>query len=396
MYRRRFCPASLLHAAALAIWAFAALTPSFLSAQPARPGRAAQVVSPAVAADRQVTFRIVAPKAESVRLGGSDIPGAQQLSEMTKDENGVWSITVGPLAPGAYRYNFTVDGLSVIDPRNPATSESHNNTWSLVVVEGAPFQDTRDVPRGAVSVVTYYSKSLEQFRRMHIYTPPGYEAGEGTYPVFYLLHGASDCDHSWSSVGRAGFILDNLIADGKAKAMVVVMPAGHIRRFDGFPAGLGSTADEFLTDFVEDIMSYVESRYRVKAERASRAIAGLSMGGAQTLNIAFAHLDKFAHIGVYSSGVFSLGRRAGPQAPAGPSWEEQHQATLEDADLKEGLKLVWFATGENDFLVETTRATVEMLKKHEFDVVYHETDGSHTWDKWRDYLRDFTPLLFQE
>ena len=177
--------------------------------------------------------------------------------------------------------------MSVIDPRSPSTSESNTNVWSLVYVPGSDFMDTKDVPHGAVAEVTYYSKSLKRFRRMHVYTPPGYESGEGKYPVFYLLHGASDCDDSWTSVGRAGFILDNLIAAGKAKPMVVVMPAGHTgpvhvpRR----AAAHGRPRDEFIADFVNDIMPYAEKHYRVYTDRQHRAMAGLSMGGGQTLNI---------------------------------------------------------------------------------------------------------------
>ena len=160
-------------------------------------------------------------------LSSSDLPGIGRGVEMKKAENGVWEATTGPVASGAYRYNFNVDGLAVIDPRNPATSESNMNTWSLVYVPGSDAWDVKDVPHGAVAQVTYQSKTLKRPRRMHVYTPPGYEKGEGKYPVFYLLHGAFDCDASWSTVGRAGFILDNLIAAGKAKPMIVVMPMGH-------------------------------------------------------------------------------------------------------------------------------------------------------------------------
>jgi enterochelin esterase family protein len=232
---------------------------------------------------------------------------------------------------------------------------------------------------------------------MHVYTPPGYELGDGKFPVFYLLHGAGDCDEAWTSVGRAGFILDNLIAAGKAKPMLVVMPAGHTRPFTFGgrpPAGAGRPpVDEFVQDFTNDIMPYVEKHYRVQADRNSRAIAGLSMGGAQTLNIAIPHLDRFAYIGVYSSGVFGIaGGRGGA---GGPSWEEQQKAALDNADSKKGLKLVWFATGKDDFLIATSRATVDMLKKHKFDVVFKESDGGHTWINWREYLNEFAPKLFQ-
>jgi len=215
--------------------------------------------------------------------------------------------------------------------------------------------------------------------------------------VFYLLHGASDSDDSWSSVGRAGFILDNLIAAKKAKPMIVVMPAGHTRPM--VPRSPGSPrppADEFANDFLGDIMLYVEQHYRVRTDRQGRAMAGLSMGGGQTLNIGVPHLDKFAYLGVFSSGVFGItGRGPRTSAPSGPSFEEQNLAALENPNLKEGLRLFWFATGKDDFLVETSRATVEMLKKHKFNVVYKETPGAHTWLNWRDYLNEFAPQLFQ-
>ena len=355
-----------------------------------------QVVSPEVSSDRKITFRILAPKVESVRLTGGDIPGLGQGSQMTKGTNGVWEVTIGPINPGAYRYNFNMDGVSVIDPRNPATSESNNNTWSLVNVPGADWMDTKEVPHGAVASVTYYSTALKRFRRLHVYTPPGYELGKGKFPVFYLLHGASDSDDSWTSVGRAGFILDNLIAAKKAKPMLIVMPAGHAGAFR--MGGPRPAVDEFAQDFLDNIMPLIEKNYRVYTDRKSRALAGLSMGGGQTLNIGVPNLEKFAHLGVYSSGVFGItggGRGGSTNAPAGPSFEEQHRAKLDDAKLKKGLRLFWFATGKDDFLIATSRATVEMFKKHGFEVVYKETEGSHTWINWREYLNEFAPQLFQ-
>jgi enterochelin esterase family protein len=373
-----------------------------LLAQPApaparnRGPQGAQVHSPEIASDRHVTFRILAPKAEHIRLSAGDIPGNGQGVEMTKGTNDVWEVTIGPIDPGAYRYNFNVDGVSVIDPRNPATSESNNNVWSLVYVPGSDFMDTRDVSHGAVAAVTYYSKSLQRFRRMHVYTPPGYERGRGKFPVFYLLHGAGDSDDAWTSVGRAGFILDNLIANGKAKPMVVVMPAGHTRA--GFGGGPRPPVDEFIQDFLGDIMPYVEKNYRVYNDRGHRAIAGLSMGGGQTLNIGIPDLEQFSYIGVYSSGIFGItGRGPGANANAsqGSSWEEQHLAVLDNAKLKKGLKLFWFSTGKDDFLIETTRATVAMFKKHGFQPEFQETSGGHTWINWRNYLNEFAPQLFR-
>jgi enterochelin esterase family protein len=366
----------------------------FGSAALAQMPRGPRVVSPEVTADGQVTFRILAPNAKAVRLTGGDMPQIARGVDLKKNDEGVWEATVGPVDPGAYRYMFNVDGVSVVDPRNPATSESLSNVWSLVYVPGAEFMDTRNVPHGTVAEVTYYSKSLKRFRRMHVYTPPGYESGKDKFPVFYLLHGASDSDDSWTTVGRAGFILDNLIAAGKAKPMVVVMPAGHTGPWTwGQP--LPGT-DPFIEDFVNEIMPFVDSHYRVYTDRANRAVAGLSMGGGHTLTLLVGHMDKFGYAGVFSSGVFELGGRGRPGGDSsGLGWEERNAKVLDDAELKKGLKLLWFATGSQDFLLETSRRTVEVFKKHNFDVVYKETDGGHTWINWRLYLNEFAPLLFQ-
>ncbi len=390
----------------------------------AQPGRAAagrgpagpQVVSPEVLPDRRVTFRILAPQAQNVRVSGGDMPnlsgagrGAAAPSgpppgQMTKAANGVWEVTVGPVDPGAYRYNFNVDGITVIDPRSPSVSESNTNVWSMVVVPGSDLMDTKEVPRGAVASVTYYSTALKRFRRMHVYTPPGYELGKGKFPVFYLLHGSGDCDDSWSSVGRAGFILDNLIAAKKAKPMVVVMPAGHTSAAGGGGGAARGTSplDDFARDFLTDIMPYIEKNYRVLNDRPNRAIAGLSMGGSQTMNIAFLNLAKFAYIGVFSSGAsLGGGGRAAtpatttPAQPAPPSWETTHAADLGNPALKKGTKLVWLSTGVNDGLIANTKTTVEMLKKHGFNPVFKESPGAHTWINWRNYLIEFAPQLFQ-
>jgi enterochelin esterase family protein len=369
------------------------------------------VVSPEVQQDRRVTFRLLAPQAQSVKLTGSDIPGNIPPASLTKGENGVWEVTLGPIAPGAYRYNFSVDGVAVIDPRSPSVSESNNNVWSLFYIPGADFMDTKDVPHGGVAAVTYYSSALKRFRRMHVYTPPGYELGQGKYPIFYLLHGAGDCDDSWTSVGRAGFILDNLIAAGKAKPMVVIMPAGHTSRAPGSIRITGAP-DEFVQEFLSDIMPYAETHYRVYTDQRHRAIAGLSMGGGQTLNIAVPHLDKFAYVGVYSSGIFGItgpppatapGATGGAissssptaSSPAAPSWEHQHLTELDNAAARKGLKLLWFSTGLDDRLIGMSKATVEMLKKHGFDATFKESPGGHTWINWRNYLNEFAPLLFQ-
>ena len=354
------------------------------------------VNSPEVSVDRKITLRLLAPNATDVKINGGDIPGAGG-TPLVKGENGVWEVTVGPVVPGSYRYTFNVNGVAAVDPRNPANSESNNNVWSVVNVPGSEWFDTKDVPHGAVGAVTYQSKSLGRARRMRVYTPPGYETSNAKNPVFYLLHGASDSDDSWTSVGRANFILDNLIAAKKAKPMIVVMPAGHTTA-GGFR--VPGQRDEFAKDFVEDIMPYIESHYRVASGRGNRAIAGLSMGGNQTLAVGIPHLDKFAYLGVYSSGLIGAFGSSRPGATnakpdGGAAWEKENEAVLANAKLKKDLKLFWFGIGTKDFLLETNRSTVALLKKHGFTVTTKETDGAHTWLEWRNYLAEFAPMLFQ-
>ena len=358
---------------------------------PARPRSPNDtLVSPAVLPDMRVTFRLYAPEAKTVKVNGEWFNSPEELKKVEHDlqpgADGIWSVTLEPLMPGTFRYHFVVDGVQVADPRNPNSSQSLNFVHSLVSVPGLDYQDVQDVPHGAVAAVWYQSKALGLLRRMHIYTPPGYEIGKGKYPVFYLLHGSGDSDDVWSTEGRAAIVLDNLIAAKRAKPMIVVMPAGHT------PAKVPAIAPgptrnrDFENDFVQDIMPYVESHYRVRSDRNSRAIAGLSMGGAQTLNISMGDLDKFAYIGVFSAGWF----RQTPEAI-----ETEFAAGLTDVRLRKGLRLFWFATGKDDALIPTTRTTVETLKKHGFNIELQESTGMHTWINWRDYLHQFAPRLFQ-
>jgi enterochelin esterase family protein len=403
----------LLLAAVMQLAPLAAQTPAPAPGQaPAAPGgRGGQpqppaFTSPEILPDRRIVFRLFAPDATTVTLRGGDIPApARANTQFAKADNGVWEMTTGVVEPGAYRYTFVVNGVGVIDPRNTAISESNTTTWSVATVPGSDLMDTKAVPHGAVASVYYQSAALGRTRRMHVYTPPGYESGKDKYPVFYLLHGAGDCDDSWTSVGRANFILDNLIASGKAKPMIVVMPAGHTNAGGGgggrgaAPAGGPPPRDEFVEDFVGDVMPYVETHYRVVADRAHRAIAGLSMGGSQTLNAAIPRLDKFAFVGVYSSGVLGGGRgaAAAPGAtapPVGAMWEQQNLAALDNASAKKGLKVLWFATGVEDGLMPTTKSTVDLLKRHGFTPVMKESPGGHTWLNWRAYLIEFAPQLF--
>jgi enterochelin esterase family protein len=381
----------MYHASAKTLLCTALLLSSGLVAAqpPAGPPPPPPVVSPEISASRDVTLRVRAPQADKVSLvSGGDmaaIPFGGGLP-MSKGADGVWSVNIPNVPAGAYRYRFDVDGVATGDPVNPLTSQSNSNSWSLFYVTGAEFMDAQRVAHGAVAEIAYYSTALGRDRRMHVYTPPGYERNRDTYPVFYLLHGAFDGDDSWSTVGRAGFIVDNLIAAKKAVPMIVVMPDGHTSRFGGGGAG-GLNMADFVGEFNADIKPYVEANYRVRAGRASTAIAGLSMGGAQTLDIAMGNLASYAYVGVFSSGVFGIAD--------GTQWEDAHRAQLDDAAQKRGLELVWFSTGKDDFLIGTTKGTVAMLEKHGFDVTYEESLGGHTWINWREYLNKFAPQLFR-
>ncbi len=354
----------------------------------AQPNESVTVTSPELLSNGDVVLRLRAPEAGSVKvMSGGDIPGLSPRDgmPMTRGSDGIWSVTFADMRPGSFRYNFDVDGVATLDPSNRLTSESMGNAWSLFHVPGRAFMDTQRVPHGAVSDVTYWSDTLDRHRRMHVYTPPGYARGNGRFPVLYLLHGAGDSDDSWSTVGRAGFIVDNLIAAGDAEPMIVVMPDGHppVRG----EARRAMRLELFAKEFAADIKPYIESHYRVRDGREDTAIAGLSMGGAHTLEISMADLAEFGYIGVFSSGVFGINES--------DEWQREHAAVLDDESLKDGLEYFWFAIGDEDFLLDTATASVEMLRDHGFDIAYHESAGGHTWENWRRYLDQFAQVIFR-
>ena len=353
---------------------------------PATPNET--LVSPEVSQDRRVTFRIYAPKASEVTLSG-DWMAWSRTERLTKDDRGVWSVTVGPLAPDVYTYWFVVDGVRVIDPRNREVKEGVAGLESVVEVPGkeAQFLSIQPVPHGEVRTVWYASSSLGIMRRMHVYTPPGYERTRRRYPVLYLLHGGGDTDATWSTVGRAGFILDNLLAEGKAKPMLIVMPAGHVPGRPGSRMGAGPEGDPFTQDLLADIIPYVEAHYRVSAKPEHRALAGLSMGGVQTLNIGLTNLDKFGYLGVFSSGWFPA---------ALEEFQSKHRALLDDPKTKERLRLFWIAVGKEDQLAyRNTQSMLRVFDQHGIRYTYHESPGGHTWSNWRHYLSELAPLLFR-
>lgn len=344
--------------------------------------------------DGRVTFRLCAPDAHVAMVTSTDnadvIPlgfgGGPRGLMMTKDATGLWSVTTDkPVAADTYRFNFNVDGARVPDPQGTRFSEERvgvNSTFEVIGPAGAFQTFDKTVPHGVVSTVEYWSRSLDVRRRAHVYTPPGYEKGKGVYPVLYLVHGAGDSDDSWTSVGHAQYILDNLIAAGKAKPMIIVMPAGHT---PDRPGADMLTNTDFRDDFLKDLIPYVDGHYRTIAKADARAMAGLSMGGAHTIQNGLTHPELFHYIGVFSMGLQS------PQQAA-------DYAARNDAALKQGarsFKLVYYAMGKEDFLYGTVAPTRAMLDKYGIAHVYNESGGGHTWINWRRYLADFAPRLFR-
>ena len=348
--------------------------------------------------DHRVTFRIYAPKASSVTVSGDWVSqGRGAAGKLEKDERGVWSATVGPLVPDFYSYAFNVDGVSTADPKSAFIKQGATTIENMMFVPGdeAAFEDTKPVPHGQLRTEWYQSKTLETMRSMHVYTPPGYEKSNAKYPVFYLLHGGGDEDSGWSTIGRAGFILDNLLAAKKMVPMVVVMPNGSMPRPANAPPasvppapGAQNQAQElFANELLNDVMPFVEGNYRVRNDRNSRAIAGLSMGGGQTLRVAPDNLDKFAWVGVWSMGV---------RGEAG-DFIKSHAAFFADPDkTNKQVKLLSVSVGAKDPLVhDASMNLVEILKTNKIKFEFHESEGAHTWINWRHYLNDYAQQLFR-
>ena len=389
-------------------------TPHSRAAAPHRPPPPphSDLVSVEVLPDNRVTFRIYAPKATEVLIEGDWIhQGLGSGGPLAKDDEGIWSLTVGPLPPDFYTYTFTVDGVRTIDPQNTTIKPGNNRLENVFLVPGkeVAFSETRPVPHGQVRIVWYDSPALGGARSMRVYTPPGYNANEETYPVFYLIHGGGDNDAGWTTIGRANFILDNLLAESKIEPMIVVMPNGSVPRKGRHrlvgaertdPSAIkqriemiAASHDMFVEDLLQTIIPTVERMFRVRTDRESRAIAGLSMGGAETLRVAPSNLDKFATIG-----VFSMGLQVGPEAGVNTDFEDRNAAFFADPDhTNQLLKLFWIGAGENDQTVtDGPRRLSATLTRHGIKHTFNETSGGHTWINWRRYLRDFAQLLFRE
>jgi len=402
-----FWPSAIFLSASIVLSAHA------LGQPPATQGPGgAPPISPEVKADRTVTLRLRAADAKQVVAAG-ELDGKPH--PMTKGADGVWTVTIGPLAPDIYTYAFNVDGVTALDPRNPNTKYGYGSFGPVSVVQvpgdGPQFYDVKSVPHGEVRILPYVSKSLGVSRTVWVYTPPEYERGKG-FPVLYLLHGAGDIESGWTMIGRANNIIDNAIADKTARPMVVVMPLGHtIQSFWAGPAktvpdpvmasmGRGSSLDDIITsmmsgdgkgglspfarDLVDDVMPMIERTYRVSRRADDRAIAGLSMGGGQSINLAFAKPELFRYVVLMS--------------PAASGRVDQIYADLlkNPASINKQLKLFWIGVGKDDTLTGPgDRAFAQTLQKYGVTHTFVETEGRHEWTVWRHYLNTVAPLLFK-
>lgn len=340
--------------------------------------------SPQVHADRRVTFRFRAPNAKEVFLNRE---GAPRVA-MQRDADGVWSITTDALAPDLYGYSFVADGVSLIDPVNPVMKPNLLGTTSAVMVpsaDGSMPWEPANVPKGAVHRHTYRSATVGDERDYYVYTPPGYDARAKTvYPVLYLLHGFSDDARGWTDVGRAHTILDNLIAQGKAKPMLIVMPLGYgvpsiVTRGPRDPNARVKNMEKFRDALLGEVIPAVERDYRAAKDRARRALAGLSMGGAETLFTALNHPDRFGYVGAFSSG--GLG--------------DDYAATFPKLDAKAAdFRVLWIACGTEDRLIDANRKFKEWLKTKNIPFTQLESPGAHTWLVWRRNLAEFAGMIF--
>ena len=365
----------------------------------------ATVKSPEINPDNTVTFRLIAPKAMKVELIGdifNDPDNGGQGSAQLKEIEGVWTYTTPtPLEPELYFYNFKVDGLKINDPNNVHTIRDVANIFNIFIIGGprADLYKVNDVPHGTVSRVWYDSPTVGFDRRLTIYTPAGYEQNTKTkYPVFYLMHGAGGDEEAWIALGRTSQILDNLIAQGKAKPMIVVMTNENINQeaaagessFGYVQPSMGASSQTKTVptgiDFIKafpDIQKFVESNYRTINKKSSRAIGGLSMGGFYTVNVSKEYPDTFDYMGVFSAGL-----RMNDQS------KDKDEAQLAIQFSKKP-KLYWIGIGKTDFLYSYTKTMRDYFDEQNYPYVYYESEGGHIWRNWRIYLSEFVPLLFK-
>lgn len=342
-----------------------------------------RTVSPEVHPDRTITFRLRAPDAPNATLDASWAGGE---TVMKKGADGVWSTTVGPVEPGIYSYTYEVAGVRLIDPHNPEIKLWLGGHSSLVTVpdDGPAFYELTAVDHGDLHAHYYESSVVARTRHALVYTPPGYHESDESYPTLYLLHGSGDNERAWVDVGRANLIFDNLIAAGEMAPMVVVMPNGHPIPWADRSRDRDANTKLFRQDLVGDLLPLVEDRYRVKRERQSRAVVGLSMGGGQALNTGLGRLDLFAWVGAFSA------------ATPDPAEDLMTQALFEDPEhANEEIELLWIAVGEGDFLLDRNQTYHAALEEAGIEHQYQVTDGDHSWPVWRRYLHELAPQLFE-
>ena len=377
-------------------------------------GQGPQVASPVVNNDGTVTFNLIAPEAQKVQITGDilppkkveyqgntyDMPG---VADLVKDDKGIWSFTTDKLQPELYTYNMIVDGVKIIDPLNVYNIRDISNLFSVLLIDGDTRTDlykVNKVAHGTVSKVWYESPTAGLTRRCTVYTPAGYETSSKEYPVLYLLHGIGGDENAWSELGRAAQIMDNLIAQGKAEPMLVVMTNGNISEeacpgetSNGFRVPtmmLPKTMEGSFETAFPDVVKFIEKTYRVKKDKAHRAIAGLSMGGFHSLFISINNPDLFDYVGLFSAAV----DQQQPDPNGHPNIYADRNAKIDQLFAKNP-KLFWIGIGKTDFLFKNNNELRAYLDSKQHKYTYLETDGGHIWRNWRIYLSEFTPLLFK-
>lgn len=368
------------------------------------------ITSPEINADNSVTFRLFAPNVQKVEVTGDFLPTQKMETQMgeidvpgkallLKDEKGVWSYTTPTsLSSELYSYSFVIDGVSVTDPNNAYMIRDVATVTNIFIIGGgsADMYKVRDVPHGTVARRWYNSPVLNMDRRVTIYTPANYEQSKEEYPVFYLLHGAGGDEEAWLALGRTAQIMDNLIAQGKAKPMIVVMTNGNAGQqaapgesVRGMykPSFMGDTRmdGDFEKSF-PDVIEFIESNYRVKTDKANRAIAGLSMGGFHAMHISKQYPDMFDYVGLFSAAIMP---REGVTSEIYLNMDEK----LNEQFSKKP-KLYWIAIGNTDFLYKANVDFRKKLDENNYPYIYHETGEGHIWKNWRMYLTEFVPMLF--
>lgn len=361
-----------------------------------------QIVSPEIHGNNSVTFRVHAPGAGEVRLSGDWMPAEGWTPgsvAMQKGENGIWSFTTEVLEPELYNYAFVIDGFRTTDPNNPFIVRDVASVMNIFIIGGqhADLFRVTDVPHGTVARRWYHSPTLGKNRRLTVYTPPGYESSSEKYPVLYLLHGAGGDEEAWITLGRTAQIMDNLIASGKAKPMIVVMPNGNVSQTAAPGEGLRgfykpqfmvpNTMDGNYEASFPDIMKFIESSYRVQAEKPGRAIAGLSMGGFHSLHISRYYPNTFDYIGLFSAATL-------PNQDVSHPVYQNIDGTLKQ-QMENGYKLYWIGMGKTDFLYDAGKQYLERLDRLGNKYTYRESEGGHIWRNWRIYLSEFVPQLFR-